>query len=100
GDADAKADFPGQRLGHARASESLEGQQESVLRKGQVRRFEPDGAVLHRWDPEARPGPAGLLRADDQLVPPTGAGLRSADQPDLLAAQPQRRRSDPSLLPK
>ncbi len=47
-----------------------------------------DGAPLHRRRAEARAGAAGVLRADDQLVPPPGAGLRGADQPDLLAAQP------------
>src|SRR5436189_138645 len=38
------------------------------------------------------------LRADDQLVPPACAGLRGADQPRLLEAQPLGVRAHPDVL--
>ena len=37
---------------------------------------------------DARAGAAGVLRADDELVPPARARLRGAGQPRLLGAQP------------
>jgi hypothetical protein len=41
-------------------------------------RPEPNGAVVHRRHPEAHQRAAGHLRADHQLLPPPGAGLRGA----------------------
>ena len=76
--------FQDQRLGHARAPEHLAGRSQHVLRGRHLRRPEQDRALLHRRDPEARPGAAGVLQPDDELVPPAGARLRGADQPDLL----------------
>ena len=47
---------------------------------------------------EPRAGAAGVRRADDELVPPAGAGLRGADQPGVLAAEPLGVRADPAVL--
>ena len=57
-----------------------------------------DVPPLHRRPAEARAGDPGLRRADDQQLPPPGAGLRGADQPGVLAAQPQRLRPHPDVL--
>ena len=45
-------------------------------------RFYIGGLLKHAW------ALCGLVRAHHQLLPPAGAGLRSAHQPRLLAAQP------------
>ena len=38
------------------------------------------------------------MRADDEFLPAAGAGVRGADQSDLLAAEPQRLRAHTGLL--
>ena len=43
--------------------------------------------LRHRRPAEARPGDPGLHQPDDQQLQAPGAGLRSAGQPGLLAAQ-------------
>ena len=42
-------------------------------------------------------GAARVLRADDELVPAAGAGLRGAGEPRLLAAEPLRVHPDPDV---
>ena len=48
--------------------------------------------LLHRRTAQAWSGPAGVRRADGQLLPPPGARFRGAGQPGLLAARTVRRR--------
>ena len=47
--------------------------------------------------PQARQGPVRLVQSDDQLLQAPGAGLRSAGQPGLQLAQPQRGHPHPDL---
>ena len=47
-----------------------------------------DGAVVHRRADQARAGAVGDHCADHQLLQAPGAGLRSAGEPGVLAAQP------------
>ena len=86
GDVHAQAAVRGQRQRHAHAPEHLEGRQAAVRRR-QLRRAEPDGAVVHRRTAEARARAVGDHRADHQQLQAPGAGLRSAGEPGLLAAQ-------------
>ncbi len=52
-------------------------------------------APLHRRAHRARAGAAGALRADDEQLPPPGARLRGAGQPDVLRAEPVGHLPDP-----
>ena len=97
-DVHAQADLRRQRLGHALPPEPLEGRDEPVLGREGLRPDQRDRPALHRRPAQARPGAAGHLRPDDQLVPPAGARLRGAGQPRLLAAQPVGGGADPDLL--
>ena len=66
-----------------------------------LRRLRPAlarGLELHRRDPGPRAGADGVLRADHELVPPAGAGLRGAGEPRVLAAQPLSGVPDPGVL--
>ncbi len=51
--------------------------------------------VVHRRYPAPRAVAAGVHQPDDQLVPPSGAGLRGPHQPGLQPAQPLRRGPHP-----
>ena len=44
------------------------------------------------------PAVLALAASDHQQLPPTGAGLRGAGEPGVLAAQPLRRRAHPDVL--
>ena len=46
------------------------------------------GHARHRRHPQARPGDPGVLEPDDQQLQAAGAGLRSAGEPGLFAAEP------------
>ena len=71
---------------------------QSLWKDGKNLFFEVDGYAdlsedaLHYIGGILKHAPALLafMRADDQLLPPAGAGLRGADQPGVLAAQPLR----------
>ena len=78
--------FRRQRQRHAHPPEHLERRQAAVRRR-RLRGLEPDGAVVHRRAAEARARAFGDHRADDQQLQAAGAGLRSAGEPGLLAAQ-------------
>src|SRR5207302_57685 len=67
---------------------------------GQVRlrRAVAARARLRRRPARSCAGPAGVLRTDDELVPPARARLRGAGQPRLLAAEPQRVHPHPRVL--
>lgn len=62
----------------------------ALLRRGRLRGPVGHSPLLHRRHPQARPVAAGLHQPDGELLPPPGAGLRGADQPGVLAAQPLR----------
>ena len=49
-----------------------------------LRRAVPGRALLRRRPAQARPGAARVRRADHQLLPPPGAGLRGAGQSGLV----------------
>ena len=86
-DLHAEAHRRRQRLGHARAPVGLEGRQEPLRRRrlrGPVRLR----AVLHRRHHQAREGAERDHQSGHQLVQAPGAGLRGADQPRVLGAQP------------
>ena len=86
-DVHAEAHRRRQRLGHARAPVDLEGRQEPVRRRrlrGPVR----VRAVLHRRHHQAREGAERHHQPGHQFVQAAGAGLRGADQPRVLGAQP------------
>ena len=87
GDVHAEAHRRRQRLGHARAPVDLEGRQEPVRRR---RLRGPVGirALLHRRHHQAREGAERDHQPGHQLVQAPGAGLRGADQPRVLGAQP------------
>ena len=87
GDLHAEAGGRRQRLGHARPPVGVEGRQEPVRRQ-RLRRALRLRAVLHRRHHQARQGAERDHQPGHQLVQATGAGLRSADQPRLLGAQP------------
>ncbi len=79
---------------------------QSLWKEGQTLMADPSGyAGLSKiarnyvgGHPRPRPGAPGVLRADDQLLPPARAGLRGAGQPGLLAAQPLRVHPHPDVL--
>ena len=56
------------------------------------------GAVLHRRAARARAGAARVHEPDHELVPAAGAGLRGADQPRVLPAEPLGVHPDPGVL--
>ena len=97
-DVHAEAAVRRQRLGHAYPPESVEGRHEPLLRREGLRAAVRHGALVHRWAAAARQGGPGIRRADDQLVSPPGPGLRGADQPRLLAAQPLGVHPHPDVL--
>ena len=85
----AQAPLPGQRVGHAHASELVEERQEPVLRAGRGYADILRPASTTWGDSQARAGPAGTgLRSLDQLLQAAGAGLRSAHQPRVQPPQP------------
>ncbi len=77
--------------GYARAHEPVEPGQAAVLRRKGVRHAFRHGAPLYRRADQARRGAAGVRCSHHQQLPPAGAGLRGADQPHVLGAQPRRR---------
>ena len=83
----AQAAVQRQRLRHAHAHLAVEGRQAAVRRQ-RLRGPERDGPVRHRRPAEARPGDPGLHQPDDQQLQAAGAGLRSAGEPGVLAAEP------------
>ena len=86
-DLHAEADRRRQRLGHARPPVGVEGGQEP-LRRQRLRRALGFRAVLHRRHHQARQGAERDHQPGHELVQAAGAGLRGADQPRLLGAQP------------
>ena len=98
GDVHAEAALPGQRLGHAHAPDPVEGRREPVLGRGRLRGHQRHGALLHRRAARARAVAARVHEPDDELVPPAGAGLRGADQPRVLPAEPLGVHPDPGVL--
>ena len=58
----------------------------------------PAGPRLRRRTACSRAGVARVLRADDELVSPSGSRLRGAGQPRVLDAEPQRLHPDPDVL--
>ena len=86
-DLHAEAGRRRQRLGHARAPVGVEGRQEPV-RGQRLRRPVGLRAVLHRRHHQARQGAERDHQPGHQLLQAPGAGLRGADQPRLLGAQP------------
>ena len=98
-DLHAQAAVRRQRLGHARAT-SRSGtatSRSSAIAAGYAG-LSQTRALLHRRPAQARAGAARLRRADHQLLPPPGAGLRGAGQPRLVAAQPLGRGAHPDVL--
>ena len=95
----AQAAVRRQRLGHARATSRC-GTGDSPLffdengyaLLSETARHYIGGLIKHA------PGAAGALRPDDQQLPPAGAGLRGAGQPDVLGAQPVGDLPDPDVL--
>ena len=67
----------------------------ALLRRERLRPALRDRAALHRRAHRARAGAARALRADHQQLPPAGAGLRGAGQPDVLGAEPLGDLPDP-----
>ena len=55
------------------------------------------GPLLHRRPAAPRAEPAGVHQPHGELLPPPGAGLRSAGQPGLLGAQPLGLHPHPAL---
>ena len=70
----------------------------ALLRRERLRADLRDGAALHRRAHRPRAGAAGALRADDQQLPPAGARLRGAGQPDVLGAEPVGHLPDSDVL--
>ena len=76
---------------------------QSIWKNGEPTFFDETGLrglvrhrpLVHRRPAQARPVAAGVLRADDELLPPAGAGLRGSDQPDVLGPQPLGLRPHP-----
>ena len=91
----AEAAVHGQRFGHAHAPEPVDGRRAAVLGRGQLRRDQRPGALVHRRPDRARAGAARVHEPDHQLLPTPGARLRGADHARVLAAEPQRVRADP-----
>src|SRR5258708_21641291 len=56
------------------------------------------GTLLYRRTADARLGAMWILRPDHELVSPSGAGLRSSDQPGLFPAQPLGLLPDSNVL--
>ena len=75
----------------------LEGRHQPVRRR-QVRRALPDGALVHRRHHQACPCPVRLHQPDHQLLQATGAGLRSSGEHGLLQPQPFRFDPHPDVL--
>ena len=94
----AEAAVRGERLGYARAHVAGARRREPDVRLRRLRAALARGAQLHRRDPRPRAGADGVLRADHELVPPAGAGLRGAGEPRVLAAQPLRGLPHPGVL--
>lgn len=94
----AEAAVRGERLGDACPPVALQRQEEPDVRRRRVRPALADGAPLHRRHHQAWTGTDGILRADDELVPPADARLRGAGQPLLQPAQPLRRGADTDVL--
>ena len=86
-DLHAQAHRRRQRLGDARPPVDLEGRQQPVRRR-RLRRVVRDGAVLHRRHHQAREGAQRDHQPGHQFVQAARPGLRGADQPRLLRAQP------------
>ena len=86
-DVHAEADRRRQRLGHARPPVGLEGRQEPVRRR-RLRGAVRVRALLHRRRDQAREGAERDHQSGHELVQAPGAGLRGADQPRVLGAQP------------
>ena len=59
-------------------------------------RHQRHGPLVHRRPDRARAGAARVHEPDDELLPAAGAGLRGADQPRVLPAEPQRLRPHPA----
>ena len=87
GDVHAQAAVRRQRQRNAHAPEHLERRQAAV-RGRRLRRPEPDGAELHRRLAEACARAVGDHRADHEQLQAAGAGLRSAGESGVFAAQP------------
>ena len=85
-DVHAQAAVRRQRQRHARPSVHLEGRQAAV-RGRRLCGPQPDGAALYRRTAEARARAVGDHRADHQQLQAPGAGLRSAGESGVLAAQ-------------
>ena len=98
GDVHAEADLRGQRLGDARPPVALEGRQEPDVRRDRLRAAVGHRALLHRRSAAARGVDPRDRGADDELVPPSGAGLRGAGEPRVLAAEPLGVRAHPGVL--
>ena len=79
-----------QRLGHARAPVAVEAAARPCsLRQGRLRRaVRPCARYYIGGLIEARPGHPGVLQPRRRTATATRPGLRGADQPDLLAAEP------------
>ena len=86
-DLHAEAGRRRQRLGHARPPVGVEGRQEPV-RGQRLRRPVGLRAALHRRHHQARQGAERDHQPWHQFVQAPGAGLRGADQPRVLGAQP------------
>ena len=97
-DVHAEAALRRQRLGHAYPPEPLEGRHEPLLRREGLRAVVGHGALVHRRPAQAREGGPRLRGPDDELVSPARAGLRGADQPRVLAAQPLGVHPHPDVL--
>ena len=54
--------------------------------------------ALHRGHPASRADDRGLHQSGDELVSPAGAGLRGADQPGVLLAQPLGLGANPDVF--
>ena len=98
-DVHAEAAVQGQRLGHAhppvacgRTTRTCSGTRSATRGISDMARWYIGG--LHR----PRALAARVHEPDDELLPPARAGLRGADQPRVLAAEPQRVRADPAVL--
>ena len=94
-DVHAEAALRRQRLGHAHPPEPLAGRRAAVLRRDRLRRPLRHRPLVRRRSAAPRAVAAGVHEPDDQLVPSSGARLRGAGQPGLLAAQPLRLHPDP-----
>ena len=73
------------------------GRREPVRRR-RVRRDERDDETLHWRAPPPLARPAGLLCADDELLPPAGPRFRGPREFGLLGSQPQRLLPDSHVL--